>query len=104
LTVNVKAVDANGNPVSGAKFSVDPIRPRFPLGTAINQAIINDPVYQKWFASRFTVTTFENEMKWYSTEYTPGHEDYSAADAMLAFVKKYGIQVRGHNVFWDDPK
>jgi GH35 family endo-1,4-beta-xylanase len=103
LTANVKAVDENGKPVSGAKVSVDPVRAGFPFGNAINQAIINNTDYQKWFASRFTVTTFENEMKWYGTEFTEGHEDYSVADAMLAFVKKNDVQVRGHNVFWDDP-
>ena len=102
--VNVTVVDANGKPIAGAKFTVDPIRPGFPFGTAINQAILRNPDYQKWFASRFTVTTFENEMKWYGTEYTKGHEDYSVADAMLAFAKQHGVHVRGHNVFWDDQK
>ncbi|KAJ1686960.1 hypothetical protein LUZ63_018350 [Rhynchospora breviuscula] len=101
--VSVTALDAKGKPLAGAKFTVYPIRPGFPFGTAINQAILWNPEYQKWFANRFTVTTFENEMKWYSTEYTQGHEDYSVADAMLAFARKNGVHVRGHNVFWDDP-
>ncbi|KAL2945237.1 Anti-sigma-I factor RsgI6 [Bienertia sinuspersici] len=43
-------------------------------------------------------------MKWYSTENTQGKEDYSAADAMLGFTSHHGISVRGHNIFWDDPK
>ncbi|KAJ3673961.1 hypothetical protein LUZ60_005953 [Juncus effusus] len=98
-----QALDAQGNPLAGAKFSIYPIRPGFPFGSAINQDIIQNPDYQRWFASRFTVTTFENEMKWYDTEYSPGRVDYSKADAMLAFAKSHGIKVRGHNVFWDDP-
>ncbi|XP_039068759.1 endo-1,4-beta-xylanase 5-like [Hibiscus syriacus] len=43
-------------------------------------------------------------MKWYSTERSPGHEDYSSADAMLSFAKRHNIAVRGHCVVWDDPK
>lgn len=42
-------------------------------------------------------------MKWYSTEATQGHEDYSVADDMLQFAKRHQISVRGQNVLWDDP-
>ncbi|KAM1482797.1 hypothetical protein EV2_035886 [Malus domestica] len=39
-------------------------------------------------------TTFGNEMKWYSTEYTAqGHEDDLATDAMLKFAKQLNIAV-----------
>lgn len=43
-------------------------------------------------------------MKWYANEPSENHEDYNAADALLQFTKSNGISVRGHNVFWDDPK
>lgn len=43
-------------------------------------------------------------MKWYSTEKSQGKVDYSVSDAMLKFTKRHRISVRGHNVFWDDPK
>ncbi|EEF29958.1 Endo-1,4-beta-xylanase precursor, putative [Ricinus communis] len=43
-------------------------------------------------------------MKWYSTEQTYGNVDYSIPDAMIQFAKQNNISVRGHNVFWDDPK
>ncbi|KAK4284473.1 hypothetical protein QN277_001301 [Acacia crassicarpa] len=78
--------------------------PGFPFGSAINKNILNNEAYQKWFTSRFTVATFENEMKWYSTERNQGQEDYSTADAMLEFAKQHDIAVRGHNVFWDDAR
>ncbi|KAJ4767411.1 hypothetical protein LUZ62_032690 [Rhynchospora pubera] len=103
MMVHIKAVDAKGKPVPGANVSVTPIRQGFPFGNAINGAILKSPEYQKWFADRFTHTTFENEMKWYGTEFTEGHEDYSVADNMLIFAKKNNVQVRGHNVFWNDP-
>lgn len=102
--VSLKAVDANGTILPNATISIKLQRPRFPFGCAIAQPILTNTAYQNWFASRFTVTTFENEMKWYSTEKSQGKEDYYTADAMVAFAKQHGIAVRGHNIFWDDPK
>uniref|UniRef100_A0A453IQD5 GH10 domain-containing protein n=1 Tax=Aegilops tauschii subsp. strangulata TaxID=200361 RepID=A0A453IQD5_AEGTS len=102
-TVRLRARDAAGNPVAGARVHVRQVRSGFPLGSAMSKEIITNVKYQEWFAKRFTVTTFENEMKWYSTEWTQGHEDYTVPDAMLRFARSHGIAVRGHNVFWDDP-
>ncbi|KAH1158531.1 hypothetical protein GLYMA_11G105100v4 [Glycine max] len=102
--VLVRAVDEQGNPLPNASISFVLTRPGFPFGSAINSYILNNGLYKNWFTSRFTVTTFENEMKWYSTENVQGREDYSVADAMLQFVKQHNIAVRGHNIFWDDPR
>uniref|UniRef100_A0A0D9Z3J8 GH10 domain-containing protein n=1 Tax=Oryza glumipatula TaxID=40148 RepID=A0A0D9Z3J8_9ORYZ len=102
-TVRLQARDAAGNPVAGARMHIEHVRNGFPLGSAMSKEILTNPGYQRWFTSRFTVTTFENEMKWYSTEAIPGREDYSVPDAMLRFAKSHGIAVRGHNIFWDDP-
>ncbi|XP_042515955.1 endo-1,4-beta-xylanase 5-like [Macadamia integrifolia] len=102
--VRFQAVDAEGKTFAGAKVSIIQKKASFPFGSAISKAILNNPAYRNWFTSRFTVTTFENEMKWYSTEPSPGKEDYSIPDAMLALAKQSGISVRGHNIFWDDPK
>ncbi|EHA8591782.1 endo-1,4-beta-xylanase 5-like [Cocos nucifera] len=103
-TVRFRAVDAQGNTLAGATFTLAQKRPGFPFGCAIPASIVQNTQYQNWFAPRFTVTVFENEMKWYSTERAPGQEDYSVADAMVAFAKKHNIAIRGHNVLWDDPK
>ncbi|KAF0914692.1 hypothetical protein E2562_031200 [Oryza meyeriana var. granulata] len=102
-TVRLQATDSAGNPLPGAAVSLETVRNGFPLGAAMSSEILRNLAYQSWFTSRFTVTTFENEMKWYSTEPAPGREDYSVPDAMLEFAKQHGIAVRGHNVFWDDP-
>uniref|UniRef100_A0A0D9VQV8 GH10 domain-containing protein n=1 Tax=Leersia perrieri TaxID=77586 RepID=A0A0D9VQV8_9ORYZ len=102
-TVRLQAKDGAGNPVPGAQMHIEHVRNGFPLGSAMSREILTNPGYQRWFTSRFTVTTFENEMKWYSTEAVPGREDYSVPDAMLRFAKSHGIAVRGHNIFWDDP-
>ncbi|KAL6867648.1 hypothetical protein ACP4OV_015672 [Aristida adscensionis] len=102
-TVRLRARDGAGKPVPGAQVRIEHVRSRFPLGSAMSAEILSNPAYQRWFTSRFTVTTFENEMKWYSTEQSPGREDYSVPDAMLRFARSHGIAVRGHNIFWDDP-
>ncbi|KAK7264164.1 hypothetical protein RJT34_31768 [Clitoria ternatea] len=101
--VLVKAVDEQGNPLPNASISFDQQRPGFPFGSAMNNYILNNNLYQNWFTSRFTVTTFANEMKWYSTESAQGRENYAVADAMMQFAKQHNIAVRGHNIFWDDP-
>ncbi|KAG2542692.1 endo-1,4-beta-xylanase 5-like [Panicum virgatum] len=102
-TVRLQATDSAGNPLAGAAVSLDAVRTNFPLGSAMTRHILTNSAYQTWFASRFAVATFENEMKWYSTEPAPGREDYTVPDAMMAFAKSNGIAVRGHNVFWDQP-
>jgi GH35 family endo-1,4-beta-xylanase len=75
----------------------------FPFGSAMNKNILSNTAYQNWFASRFTVTAFENEMKWYTNENAQGKENYNDADGLLQYSKKNNIGVRGHNIFWDDP-
>ena len=101
--VSVQIVDEQGKPLPNTSISLLQTRARFPFGSSIDKYILNNSAYQNWFLPRFTVTTFGNEMKWYSTEYMQGHEDYSLADAMLSFAKQHNIAVRGHNIFWDDP-
>ncbi|KAJ6409467.1 hypothetical protein OIU84_009046 [Salix udensis] len=102
--VRIQAVDEQGNPLSNVTISIQQKTLRFPFGCAMNKNILSNTAYQNWFTSRFRVTTFEDEMKWYSTEATRGQVDYSVPDAMLAFAKQHNIAVRGHNVIWDDPK
>ncbi|GFQ08544.1 endo-1 4-beta-xylanase a [Phtheirospermum japonicum] len=101
--VRLQAVDQAGRPMANATVSLTQTRPGFPLGCAINKNILYNPAYQSWFLSRFTHTVFENELKWYSTEYTQGFEDYSTSDAMVQFTQSHGLKVRGQNVLWDNP-
>ncbi|XP_073525744.1 uncharacterized protein [Phyllobates terribilis] len=103
--VNFHTTFSNRSRVTGTKIiTLRNIKPHFPIGSVINDKILTSPAYQNWLSSRFTVTTFENEMKWYATENVQGKEDYRVADAMLEFAEKHRIAVRGHNILWDDPK
>ncbi|KAK4264129.1 hypothetical protein QN277_029460 [Acacia crassicarpa] len=101
--VIIQTIDGRGNPLANASIIFEQKRSNFPFGSAMNKYILDNTAYQNWFTSRFTVTTFVNEMKWYSTESVQGKEDYSISDAMLNFANQHKISVRGHNVFWDDP-
>ncbi|KAF2294411.1 hypothetical protein GH714_010771 [Hevea brasiliensis] len=85
-------------------ISIKQTQSSFPFGCGMNHYIVENVDYQNWFASRFRYTTFTNEMKWYSTEKKQGQENYTIADAMVRFAKQNGISIRGHNIFWDDPK
>ncbi|KAE8663758.1 putative Glycosyl hydrolase family 10 protein [Hibiscus syriacus] len=96
-------VDAQGNPVANSKISIKQKVSGKPVGCASNKNILSNDGYKNWFTLRFTHTTFENEMKWYSTEPSRGKEDYTGADSMMALMKQHNIAVRGHNIFWDDP-
>ncbi|KAF3435563.1 hypothetical protein FNV43_RR22652 [Rhamnella rubrinervis] len=102
--VRIQVNDANKTTLKGAEISIKQSKPSFPFGCGMNFHILQSNDYQKWFASRFTYTTFTNEMKWYSTEKIQGQENYTIADSMVEFAKQNGISIRGHNVFWDNPK
>ncbi|KAG7545178.1 Glycoside hydrolase family 10 domain [Arabidopsis suecica] len=103
-TVKIRAVNSKGEPIPKATISIEQRKLGFPFGCEVEKNILGNKAYQNWFTQRFTVTTFANEMKWYSTEVVRGKEDYSTADAMLRFFKQHGVAVRGHNILWNDPK
>ncbi|XXG48759.1 hypothetical protein AAC387_Pa02g3119 [Persea americana] len=102
--VRFHVANPDGTSLAGAIVSISIKKASFPFGCAITSSILNNVAYQNWFTSRFSVTVFQNEMKWYSIENIQGKEDYSVADAMVAFAKKNGIPIRGHNILWDDPQ
>ncbi|TYH94138.1 hypothetical protein ES332_A12G020300v1 [Gossypium tomentosum] len=96
-------VETKGNPVVNSKISIHQKVSGKPIGCAVNKGILNNVGYQNWCTSRFTHTTFEDEMKWYTTETVQGKEDYSLPDSIMTLMKQHNIAVRGHNIFWDDP-
>ncbi|MFS7978413.1 putative endo-1,4-beta-xylanase [Helianthus anomalus] len=83
---------------------VEQVAKDFPFGSAINNYIIGNLPYQKWFVERFNAAVFENELKWAATEPKQGVLNYTLADQMLDFVRANQIVARGHNIFWEDPK
>ncbi|XP_039068611.1 endo-1,4-beta-xylanase 5-like isoform X2 [Hibiscus syriacus] len=102
--VSFEVTYANKTAVDGALISIHQTDSGFPLGCGMNHHILTSEGYRRWFASRFKVTSFTNEMKWYSTEKIRGKENYTVADAMVKFTEQNGISIRGHNVFWDNKR
>ncbi|KAK1372805.1 Endo-1,4-beta-xylanase A-like protein [Heracleum sosnowskyi] len=104
--IRLKVTDAkdNAKTVGGAKVRFNQVKQHFPFGCSMTKNIVNNQAYQTWFSSRFSVTTFRNEMKWYDNEPIQGQESYANPDYMVNFAQTHGISIRGHNVFWEDPR
>ena len=94
-------LDEQGRPVPGVKVEVKQTSKAFPFGAALSPTVLRDRKYQEFFLSHFNYAVFENAMKWYSNEGRRGREDYSRADAMLAWCREHDVPVRGHCVFWE---
>ncbi|KAL2477463.1 Glycosyl hydrolase family 10 protein [Forsythia ovata] len=101
--IRIHVYSHEGKKLHGVKITINQTRPSFLLGCATAKPLIDFKAYQEWFAHRFTASSFNNEMKWYYTELNKEHENYTVPDAMISFLKKHGISIRGHNIFWDKP-
>ncbi|KAK1419332.1 hypothetical protein QVD17_28497 [Tagetes erecta] len=102
--VMIHVSDKQGARLHGAVVRVEQVSKDFPFGSAINNYIIGNLPYQKWFVERFNAAVFENELKWAATEPKQGVFNYTLSDKMLDFVRANQIVARGHNIFWEDPK
>ena len=96
----------DGAPLKDARVEYRLRRHSFLFGTAIAYAPFADAgdagrSYRQFILDHLNALVCENEMKWYATEVERGHEDYSQADALLAFAEQNGLAMRGHCLFWD---
>lgn len=69
----------------------------FPIGTIMSSSTINR--YEDLFP-HFNSVTAEYEMKWGQLEKKQGVCDYTKSDALIAWAKENGKQVRGHTLLW----
>jgi hypothetical protein len=102
--VQVRVLNEQGRPVPGVKVEVKQTSKAFPFGAALTPTVLRDRKYQEFFLAHFNYAVCENAMKWYSNEGRRGREDYSRADAMLAWCKEHDVPMRGHCVFWEPEK
>ena len=100
----IRVLDEQGRPLAGIAVEVRQTSRAFPFGAALSPTVLRDPSYQEFFLAHFNWAVFENDMKWYSNEGHRGQEDYSRADAMLAWCNEHHIPVRGHCIFWEPEK
>lgn len=102
--VVIRVQDAQGRPVPDARIALRQKSRAFPIGAAVNPNLLTNPAYQEFFKQHFNWAVFENASKWYANERNPGRPDYAAADAMLDWLERNGIPVRGHCLFWEPEK
>ena len=99
--LTVKVIDAVGNPVTGAKVSVEQLKHRFHFGTAVQSDVLvgkskADSEYRDTVTKLFNTVVFESEMKWVSL----GARNPGQIEASLDWLKKNDINVRGTNLIW----
>lgn len=73
------------------------------IGAAVNvSALQHDRTYAELLTQQLNMVTPENVMKFNITE--PGQDifDFTQADALVAFAQAHRMQVRGHNLVWDE--
>ncbi|KAF3617207.1 Glycosyl hydrolase family 10 protein isoform 2 [Capsicum annuum] len=102
--VTIHVANKQGVRLEGASLKIQQVSKDFLLGSAIAYTFIGNTPYQNWFLERFNAAVFEDEIKWYTTEPKRGQLNYTLADQLLEFVRRNQITVRGHNIFWEDPK
>jgi endo-1,4-beta-xylanase len=99
----------DGAPLKAAQVEYQLKRHDFLFGTAIAYAPFTDgseagKQYRRFILDNFNAVVCENAMKWSDNEPAPGQEDYSRADALLAFAVENGLRMRGHCLFWEKQK
>lgn len=63
---------------------------------------MHDAGYAHLIAAQSTMIVAENAMKWRALHPESGHYDFAAADRIVNFAQRNGIQMRGHNLVWHE--
>jgi len=114
--ISTATVSKDLNAKAGQDVKATLIRNHFGFGGQINawsfDTIIKGEAgvtqnYFDAFRQYFDYATPENEMKWTSNMWgdtMPSGAWYDPADRIIDSCDKYGIKVRGHNLFWNEKK
>jgi endo-1,4-beta-xylanase len=70
------------------------------VGTAVQSGLLGETRYRDTVSNEFNYLTAEYEMKWNVIETTPGMDNFSAGDAILAYAESRGMAVKGHTLVW----
>ncbi|MEL6143208.1 MAG: endo-1,4-beta-xylanase, partial [Bacteroidota bacterium] len=108
--LNIIAEDGNGQPVSGAIFSVEMQQHDFAFGTAIkacriannncfNPILQNNLINLDGQGHGFNWVVFENDLKWpaWEDEWLATNEEVVNA---VTWLRDQGIRIRGHTLLW----
>lgn len=96
----VKVVDEAGRPVEGAEVKVEMTRHAFRWGTCVPAARLfsteaDDAKFREVLLANFNYVTLENDLKWGEFRRNP-----ERAVAGVNWLRKRGMEVRGHNLIW----
>jgi GH35 family endo-1,4-beta-xylanase len=96
-------VKRDGQAVATKEVAIKQIRNHFAFGAAIAKWPFDSAgaIYGETFKKYFQWATPENEQKWPYTDPTPDGPDYSTGDFLVDWCLENDIQVRGHNLFWN---
>src|SRR5271165_1028790 len=70
------------------------------FGGALDPGAFDERPYRDLAATQLICVTPENAMKWGLVEPLRGEFDWKGADALVAFAKAHGQQIRGHTLVW----
>ena len=71
------------------------------FGTAVAASHLDETDYRNTLATTFNSVTPENELKWASIHPAPDTWNFGPADTIIDFARKHQLQVKGHNLIWD---
>jgi endo-1,4-beta-xylanase len=94
------SADANAGEPSRAALGAAAAGSGRYFGAAIDPGALDERRYRELAAAQLTSVTPENAMKWGSVEPQRGQYDWREADALVAFAKAHGQEVRGHTLVW----
>ena len=71
------------------------------FGTAVDASHLDEMDYRTTLVTTFNSVTPENELKWASIHPAPDKWNFGPADRIIDFAKMNHLQVKGHNLIWD---
>src|SRR5947209_6299366 len=70
------------------------------FGTSVQASLLSNSQYTNVLSTQFSGVTPENEMKWDTTEPSPGSFNFSSADQIVSFAQSHNMKIRGHTLVW----
>jgi len=101
----ILTINGGSQPAAGRVIIVEQLRNHFGFGASIGKKWFTETDsanYGDAFRRYFEWATPENEMKWNVNEELDDWQDYDAADWLINWCDLHNIEVRGHNLFWNE--
>ncbi|WP_157687538.1 endo-1,4-beta-xylanase [Pedobacter psychrophilus] len=102
----IKVVDKNGNPIQGAKVSINMVKSDFMFGTEVNADLLcqDNPqvdIYKSKITQLFNTVTIGNGLKW--GQWIDSKRRDCTKEA-IDWISAKNLNLRGHNLVWPGKK